>query len=98
MGGMPTRDGLTSRARNAVHSQALPARLPDHTWGGPGNGSRCPICGEALESQGMVFELEFAGPSGGVPEYRQMHVICFKAWELEIGSSQPGMAPAADTP
>lgn len=73
---------LRLKARNAICSNALPRRRPDHTFGGPGNGGPCPVCGVTLANNDMVFDLEF-DVAGGRMVNCQVHVRCFAAWELE---------------
>jgi len=89
-------DELLVRARDAIARRTLPAKPPERTWGGPGNGSPCPVCGHPLDVAEMVFDLEFADlPSAG-SVFQQIHVRCFKAWELERGASQPRRARAGE--
>lgn len=85
---MQTLDEKSLRlaARDAVRRQALPRRRPDHTYGGPGNGTQCPICGDPLGPGEMAFDLEFGGETDDEPFNIQMHVRCFAAWELERDS------------
>lgn len=73
---------LRLRARNAICSNAILRRRPDQTFGGPGNGGACPVCGAALATNDMVFDLEF-DVAGGRTVNCQIHVRCFAAWELE---------------
>jgi hypothetical protein len=81
---MPNKDekDLRFKARNAIRTKAFPHHLPDHTFGGPGSGSPCPICGLELAADDMVFDLEF-DTAGHRPANFQLHVRCFAAWELE---------------
>lgn len=51
---------LHQQARAAIQSGKLPSRVPDRTWGGPGVGAACPICGLPVSRQEMEFEMEFA--------------------------------------
>jgi hypothetical protein len=73
---------LRAQARKAICSKALPRREPDHTFGGPGNGGPCPVCGAPLGTADMVFDLEF-DIAGGRTVDCQVHVRCFAAWEYE---------------
>jgi hypothetical protein len=72
----------------------MPDYTPRHTWGGPGNGSRCPVCGNTLSPDDMAFELEFATPADTPPINCQLHVRCLKAWEAERESLRNSL----DTP
>jgi hypothetical protein len=74
---------LRQKARDAVRRHSLPCRKPDHTWGGPGNGAECAVCGATLNSDDMVFDLEFTGDGVSQAANHQLHVRCFAAWEFE---------------
>ncbi len=82
---------LRLRARDAMQRKTLPARSPDNTWGGPGNGGMCPICQIVLASSDMVFDLEFSAETGQRgPTNIQVHARCFRAWEAERESLRSG--------
>ena len=68
---------LHQQARAAIQSGKLPSRVPDRTWGGPGVGAACPICGLPVSRQEMEFEMEFARDKFHV------HLKCYAAWEFE---------------
>jgi hypothetical protein len=74
---------LRLKARNAISSNTLLRRRPDRTFGGPGGGGACPVCGATLGTNDMVFDVEF-DTAGGRQVNWQMHVRCFAAWELEL--------------
>ena len=80
-------DTLREKARAAVQDGKIPSRRPDRTWGGPGVGAICSICGLPVRSSEMEFEIQFArdGDSPGLDKYH-LHIRCFAAWELERGS------------
>lgn len=88
MRGMDTCDDreLRRSARDAIKQRLLPGIAPTHTWGGPGNGSRCPVCGNTLAPDGMAFDLEFASSADTRPLSYQLHVKCLQAWERERDS------------
>lgn len=75
---------LHEKAREALRAGILPNRRPDNTWGGPGNGIDCTICGQAMTANDLEIEIEFVGshddPCQGV--YR-VHPRCFSIWETE---------------
>jgi hypothetical protein len=77
-------DTLREKARVALRNGKLPNRRPDRTWGGPGVGAMCAVCGLPVRSSEMEFEIEFAhdGDSPGLDKYH-VHLRCFAAWELE---------------
>jgi hypothetical protein len=83
---MPTKDDqdLRVQARQAIRKQLLPSRAPDSTFGGPGAGGRCPVCGTALRPEDMVFDLEYTDEGRRAATINfQLHVRCFAAWECE---------------
>lgn len=79
---MSDESALRLLARQAMQSGALPGRAPDHMWGGPGSGTRCPVCGKALSDDETELELQYAEHADGTRTFHT-HVRCFAAWELE---------------
>lgn len=74
---------LREKAREVVQAGKLPARRADRTWGGPGVGARCAVCGKPIGQDQMEFEVEFARPDDGELDTYHLHVRCFAAWEFE---------------
>jgi hypothetical protein len=81
---MPDEPILRAQALEAVKSGKLPARKPDRTWGGPGIGAPCAVCGKPVTKDEVEFELQFAhdGASPDLDKYH-LHLRCFAAWEFE---------------
>lgn len=81
---MPDEPRLREQARAAVQNGKLPRRAPDRTWGGPGVGVACAVCGQPTRKDELEFEVEFArdGSNPGWDKYH-VHVRCFAAWEFE---------------
>jgi hypothetical protein len=81
---LTTADEATRRqkAREAIAAGVLPNCAPARTWGGKGVGGRCTICGDAITTQDIEFELEFGHEEPAHGKYR-VHMRCFAAWELE---------------
>jgi hypothetical protein len=83
---MPSPDEtfLRERARQAIRNRRLPRTRPDRRFGGPGEGSPCPVCGEPIGQHQMAMEIEFNrdGATPGLDHYL-LHVRCFTAWEFE---------------
>jgi hypothetical protein len=75
---------LHEKARRAIQAGTLPARWPESTWGGPGVGVECAICGEVVKHDEVELETEFAG-DGDNPDVdkRHFHVHCFAVWKSE---------------
>ena len=75
---------LREKARAAVQNGKLPARAPDRTWGGPGIGAPCEICGVPVTKAEMELEIQFArdGDNPGLDKFH-VHLRCFAAWEFE---------------
>jgi hypothetical protein len=79
---------LREKARDVIQTGKLPSRRPDRTWGGPGVGAECAVCGLPVRPDEMEFEIQFArdGDNPGLDKYH-VHIRCFAAWELERGSA-----------
>jgi len=81
---MPDEPRLREQAREAIQSGKLPARAPDRTWGGPGVGVKCAVCGKPVTRDELAFEIQFAHDvtMPGLDKF-DVHVRCFAAWEFE---------------
>ena len=79
---------LREKALAVIKAGKLPARRPDRTWGGPGVGAPCAVCGVPVEKDQLEFEIQFArnADNPGLDKYH-VHVRCFAAWEFERGSA-----------
>jgi hypothetical protein len=92
---------LRKKVQEAVRAGSLPNRRPDRTWGGPGSGACCTICGARVGRDEVEFEIEFGGEDTAQPSSYYVHVQCFAAWEaerrkIEAGTESQGTpAPAA---
>lgn len=74
-------------------ARKLPNRCPTRTWGGPGIGDVCTICGVPVLHDDVELELEFDREADDPhPERYHVHVRCFAAWEDERRS--PNVADA----
>ena len=81
---------LREKARQAIETGKLPGRHPDRTWGGPGAGSCCTICGAPIQSDEVELEIEFARGSDGVGfDKHHVHFRCFAAFEVEVRKVEP---------
>ena len=87
---MPDESILRAKTREVIRTGKLPSRRPDRTWGGPGVGARCTVCGEAVTKDELEFEVEFArnGDNPGLDKFH-IHIRCFAAWELEHRQDGP---------
>ena len=81
---MPDEPILRAKAREVIRTGKLPNRRPDRTWGGPGVGASCTICGEPVTKDQLEFEIQFSrdGNNPGLDKFA-LHIRCFAAWELE---------------
>jgi hypothetical protein len=81
---MPDEPILRAQARAAVQAGKLPARAPDRTWGGPGVGAHCEVCGVPITKDELEIQIEFAhdGVNPGLDKFH-VHIRCFAAWEFE---------------
>ena len=81
---MPDEKVLRAKSQEVIGTGKLPSRRPDRTWGGPGVGAPCTVCGEAVTKDQLEFEVQFArdGDNPGLDKFH-VHVRCFAAWEFE---------------
>jgi hypothetical protein len=77
-----TEGVLRRQARTAIRAGMLPSHHQVSTWGGPGSGASCGVCGDPVARDGLGLELEFRDPEGRL-ELRHVHIPCFAAWDLE---------------
>jgi hypothetical protein len=75
---------IREKAHEAIRSGKMPTRSPDRTFGGPGGGATCSICGEQVRRYEMGLEIEFNRP-GAPPGADRYHLRprCFAMWESE---------------
>lgn len=75
---------LRRKAAQAIDAGTLPAHLPHRTWGGPGAGEPCTICGSRVENSELVIEFKFLrdGASEG-GDVHHLHIRCHAAWVVE---------------
>ena len=75
---------IAAKTRDAIRNGRLPAMPANRTFGGPGTGAACAVCGEPVTRNQMELEIEFNrhGATPGLDRYR-LHTKCFAAWELE---------------
>jgi hypothetical protein len=66
-----------------IQREGIPNRPPDRLWGGYGTGLPCAICGLALRSDEIEFEIEFFDSTRLSPLLYHLHDQCFSVWELE---------------
>lgn len=81
---MPDEARLREQAREAIQNGKLPSRAPDRTWGGPGVGAECSVCGKPVTKDELEFEIqiEHDGTIPGLDKFH-VHIRCFAAWEFE---------------
>lgn len=97
MSGMSDESALREKVRKVIHTGALPNRCPDSTWGGPGTGFECTICGMRVNHDDVELEIEFervADDPG--PGMYHVHVRCFVIWESErqnLERARDGISP-----
>jgi hypothetical protein len=91
---------LRERIRTAVAAGKLPDRPPERTWGGPGSGKDCALCGEPAMAQEAELELDYISNDGrNGPVCLHVHARCWQLWESERQSTQGRTPPpTAQTP
>jgi hypothetical protein len=70
---------LREKARAALRTGRIPARVPANLWGGRGSGEACTICGLLVAFEQTELELDFGGSGATF----HLHAACFAAWESE---------------
>ena len=80
----PDETAVRAKAREAIRTGKMPSRRRDRTWGGPGVGVICTVCGEAVRKDQLEMQVEFSH-DGSTPRLASYHIHlhCFAAWELE---------------
>jgi hypothetical protein len=77
-------DSLRKQARKIIDSRKIPNRSPDRTWGSPGVGAECAVCGRPVGQDETEFEIQFARDGGrACLDNFHVHIRCFAVWELE---------------
>jgi hypothetical protein len=90
---------LREQAREAIAAGKIPARAPQGTWGGPGSGAQCAICGKTVGREEIEFELQFAREAHDPdPEIYRLHIRCLAAWERERRANVSGAATDPSKP
>lgn len=79
---------LRAKAREVVKQGKLPTEAPTRTWGGPGVGAPCSVCGLPVTKAEKEFEIQFErdGDNPGLDKFH-VHIRCFAAWEFERKSA-----------
>jgi hypothetical protein len=88
---MPDENILREKARAAIHDGKLPIEAFDRSWGAPGVGAPCVVCGLPITKDEKELEIEFArdGASPRLDRFK-LHIRCFAAWEFERRSEGSG--------
>ena len=74
-------DELRQRVRRLLRRRQLPRQTQARTWGGPGLGKLCSVCGKKIDGRDQEYELQFV-LRGDVVTHR-FHARCHAIWELE---------------
>lgn len=74
---------LEKTALDLIRRRLLPAEVPKSIWAFPGTGKPCSLCGQAIDSMEMEYELE-APVDGGTPNTFRFHLRCHALWQLEV--------------
>jgi hypothetical protein len=81
---MNNESPLREKAREAIRNGKLPTMEARRTWGGPGSGTVCSMCGEPVRQGEMELEVEYRrdGKTSDLGHYF-FHIRCFAAWQCE---------------
>ena len=80
---MQDEGALREKAREVLKQGKLPSGAPTRTWGGPGVGAPCSVCGLPVTKDEKEFEIQFEQEGGGGLDKYHVHIRCFAAWEFE---------------
>jgi len=86
---MPDEARLRNRAREAIRAGKLPCRQPDHTFGAPGNGESCALCGEPVAQDQMLIQIGYQRDATSKSTSYHLHLGCHEAWEFERAKINP---------
>lgn len=88
---MTTELYLQRTARESLASGRLPRVHSQSIWGGYGRGDICSLCGDAIRTTEVEFEVP--EPEHGPGTHLKFHISCYAAWQLEC--SNEGRTPDA---
>ena len=80
---MPDEPLLREKAREAIRSGKLPRRQPDRTFGAPGGGESCALCGERVGRDQMLLQIEYQPHAASGLRSYHLHLGCHAAWDFE---------------
>jgi len=85
-----SKAALRNLVRQALAAGTIPNRRPDRTWGRPGVGAPCSICGDPVPATEMEYEVQFArdGKNPGLDNFH-VHTRGAAVWELERCRRRP---------
>lgn len=89
---MNDETALRKIAHESIAAGLLPNHPPLKTWGGPGSGVKCALCGTFVDEDQLEFEVEFGPESGRC----YLHLACFSAWDTERKALLARGGPASD--
>ena len=81
---MADEAALAAKVCDAIRAGSRRGGPTNRTFGGPGDGAICVVCGEPVTRSQMELEIEFNrhGTAPGLDRYH-LHTKCFAAWEAE---------------
>jgi hypothetical protein len=90
---------LQAKARALIDGGHMPTTLPARTWGGPGNGAPCSVCGVAIGQREVDIELELAPTNASKATNHHFHVGCLFVLERELRQvNRSRQGPLAEAP
>ena len=98
-----------AKIRAMIQAGSLPNRKADATYGGPGCGATCPVCGQVVTAADVEMELEFRDRAGGRVDTYHLHGKCHAYWDFErrnfesarktgVSAREPSGSPEASAP
>ena len=96
-------DEARARARAAIEMGWMPARRPDHLWGGRASRGHCAACRSPMNMGEVALEMQFVEEGGARTITHDVHIRCYVAledeWNLReaVGFTKHSTGPAASS-
>ena len=83
---------LDAQILAAIEMGWIPARRPDHLWGGRASRGHCAACRAPMKAGEIALEIQFVDSGGARTETYDVHIRCYVALEDEWNRREAGLA------